>query len=260
MMPENVYKRVLQEIQEFAQVLQFYFQGEPTLHPSLASMIRQAHDAGLYTIVSTNAQNISPALAKELISAGLNRIIVSIDGLSEQSYQAYRQGGSLEKALTALHNLHEAKQHLKGKTHIELQCLRLKSNEHEWHKFEQEYRSLGADSLTFKTAQLYDYQHGNPLMPSQQRYSRYRKGKDGYYHLYKPWWHSQICHRIFTGCVIDTEGNVLPCCFDKQRRHRFGNVMQQSLKEIWQSPSARSFRREVLSHREQVAICQNCTE
>ena len=57
----------------------------------------KAHETGLYTIVSTNAQALTPEIAHDLVDAGLSRIIVSMDGLTQTSYNAYRVGGSLEK-------------------------------------------------------------------------------------------------------------------------------------------------------------------
>ena len=132
-------------------------------------MIAEAHEAGLYTIVSTNAQAMTRELAEALVSAGLNRIIVSMDGLTQASYGAYRIGGDVEKAKAALRYLREAKKKLKIedlRLQIELQCLRLKTNEQEWAELKRTYKALGADRLSLKTAQLYDYEKGHDLMPS----------------------------------------------------------------------------------------------
>ncbi len=254
-----LYQLVIEQIKPFVHTLQFYFQGEPTLHPSLPEMISMAHQEGIYTIVSTNAQLLTHELCERLMLSGLSRIIVSIDGISEESYRSYRQGGSLQRALAGLRSLHDAKQQLKAHTHIEWQCLRLKTNEHEWRQIRQQYRLLGADSLIFKTAQLYDYEHGHLLMPSDLRYSRYQP-TDGHFALYRPWWKTGFCHRLFTGAVIDTDGNVLPCCFDKAGQYTFGNIQDKTIRQIWFSEQANAFRRAVFTNRESVPICLNCTE
>lgn len=256
LMSPDTFERIVQQAQG-VQVMQLYFQGEPLLNPHLPDMIRSAHEAHFYTVTSTNAQALTPDLAEHLIGAGLNRIIVSMDGISESSYQAYRRGGSLQQTMSALRYLSEAKQRLGGHTHIELQCLRLKSNEQEWTEMQRLYKTWGADSLTFKTAQLYDFAHGHPLMPTNPRYSRYRLGKDGLYHITP---RHRVCHRIFTGCVITVTGDVLPCCFDKSKQFVLGNVHQQSLRDIWQGDKARAFRQQVIAHRPSMAMCSNCTE
>lgn len=216
-------------------------------------MIREAHEAGLYTIVSTNAQALTLEMAKALVEAGLSRIIVSMDGLTEESYHAYRVGGSLEKAKAALRYLREAKERLQGRTIIELQVLRLRTNEHEWSEFEKQYKALGADRLVFKTAQLYDYRNGNPLMPSDPRYSRYVQGEDGHYHRRKL---RRACLRVWSGVVVTTTGEVLPCCYDKSHAHAYGNIKESSLKDLFANEKALAFRRAALAQTPQ--ICKEC--
>ena len=134
-----------------------------------------------------------------------------------------------------------------------MQCLRLRTNEHEWDEMQRRYRQLGADRLVFKTAQLYDYADGHPLMPTDLRYSRYVPGKDGKYHRRKL---RPGCYRTWSGCVVTTAGDVLPCCYDKQGAHSYGNIMQTSLRDLFQSESAQRFRRQALRHLP--AICHNC--
>ncbi len=250
------FKLILEQVQNSVHTMQFYFQGEPLLNKDLPKMIKMAHEAGIYTIVSTNALVLTSLLAEQLIRAGLDRIIVSIDGLSEDSYGKYRSGGKLHKALEGLVTLRQVKDNLGGSTHIELQVLRLRSNEHEWGTFADRYKKMGADSLTFKTAQLYDYKHGNPLMPSDNRYSRYKLGKDGLYHPKRK--AGRSCHRLWTGCVITVKGDVLPCCYDKTSAFVFGNIYQENLTTIYHSEKANRFRKVILGKRSKPAICSNC--
>lgn len=254
-MPRELWQCVLTQIKPFAHTIQFYFQGEPLLNKDLPLMILEAHEAGLYTIVSTNAQALTPELAKALVRAGLNRIIISMDGLSEDSYNAYRVGGSLEQCKKALTYLQKAKS---GKSFnsfpvIELQVLRLRSNEHEWEEFKKLYKALGADRLVFKTAQLYHYAEGHPLMPSDSRYSRYIQDADGRFRRRSL---SRGCLRVWSGVVITTTGEVLPCCYDKDAAHTYGNIMKTPLAELYSNEKALAFRKAALY--EQPQICKEC--
>mgnify|MGYP002620295418 CR=1 FL=1 len=249
----EVWRRTLDEIKQWALTVQFYFQGEPLLNSHLPAMVAEAHRAGLYTILSTNAQALTPEMAEALVRAGLDRIIVSMDGLSEETYNAYRIGGSLEKTKAALRYLREAKERLKASTVIELQCLRLRTNEQEWKAFKQQYKSLGADRLVFKTAQLYNYAEGHPLMPSDPRYSRYRKWKDGLYHRKSL---RRGCLRVWSGVVVTTTGEVLPCCYDKSHSYSYGNIMDTPLAELFSNEKARAFR--MAAEQEKPQICQEC--
>ena len=252
----DTYLRILTQMQATAHTIQFYFQGEPLLNPLLPKMIARAREAGLFTVVSTNAQALTRNMAHELVKSGLHRIIVSIDGFSEESYAAYRVGGDLHRALEGLQFLREAKAEYGSSICIELQVLRLRSNEHEWQWIERHYKSLGATRLVFKTAQLYDYQHGHPLMPTDDRYSRYKKGEDGIYHLARP--RRRSCYRLWSGCVVTTTGEVLPCCYDKAGEHAFGSLMEQNLEKVWHNKNADDFRRQVLQDNHAIPICREC--
>lgn len=256
--------RVLGQVQSTAHTMQFYFQGEPLLNRHLPTMIAMAHNVGLYTIVSTNAQSLTRSMAQQLVQSGLNRIIVSIDGFSQESYASYRVGGDLHRALSGLRFLREAKEQYGSRICIELQVLRLRSNEHEWQWIRRHYRQLGASRLVFKTAQLSDYQHGHVLMPTDLRYSRYRRVADGSYQLHRSWiqrhWHNAPCYRLWSGCVITTSGQLLPCCYDKSANYVFGNLLSDSLSSIWHSKKANDFRQQVLCHRNRLPICRECNQ
>ena len=252
----DTYMRILTQVQATAHTIQFYFQGEPLLNPLLPKMIARARVAGLFTVVSTNAQALTRSMAYELVKSGLHRIIVSIDGFSEESYAAYRVGGDLHRALEGLQFLREAKAEYSSSICIELQVLRLRSNEHEWQWIERHYKSLGATRLVFKTAQLYDYHHGHSLMPTDERYSRYKKGEDGTYHLTRP--RRRSCYRLWSGCVVTTTGEVLPCCYDKAGDHAFGSLMEQNLEQVWHNKNADDFRRQVLQDSHAIPICREC--
>jgi len=250
----DLFRRVLEQVKETAWVMQFFFQGEPLLNKDLPQMIAEAHAAGLYTIVSTNAQAITEEMAQALVAAGLDRIIVSMDGLTDESYGAYRIGGSLEQCKAALRWLRKSKiKNQKSKILIELQCLRLKSNEHEWAEMKRVYKTLGADRLVFKTAQLYDYADGHPLMPSAPRYSRYIQGKDGKYHRRQL---RKGCFRVWSGCVVTTNGDVLPCCYDKAHAHAYGNNKESAIGELFRNAISLAFRKAAIH--EQPDICKEC--
>ena len=252
----DTYLRILTQVQASAHTIQFYFQGEPLLNPLLPKMVSRAREAGLFTIVSTNAQALTRSMAHELVKSDLHRVIVSIDGFSEESYAAYRVGGDLHRALEGLQFLREAKAEYSSSICIELQVLRLRSNEHEWKWIMRHYKALGATRLVFKTAQLYDYHHGHSLMPTDERYSRYKKGEDGTYHLTRP--RRRSCYRLWSGCVVTTTGEVLPCCYDKAGDHAFGSLMEQNLEQVWHNKNADDFRRQVLQDSHAIPICREC--
>lgn len=262
-MPLDLARRIIDQAAPCAHTVIFHFQGEPLLNKQLPEMIAYAHSKRLFTMLSTNAQTLTPELAEALAASGLDRIIISVDGLTQDTYAHYRVGGSLQKALSGMRAMADAK-HATSKRlrcdfrapEIVLQCLYLKSNEHQWQQLREQYRSLGADRLEMKTAQFYDFENGHPDMPSEARYARYEKGTDGRYRLKHPL--RNRCYRLWSGCVVTTDGTVLPCCFDKDHSYPLGNISDEPLEAILHSEAASRFRRAVLRERKNIGICRNC--
>ena len=90
-------------------------------------------------------------------------------------------------------------------------------------------------------------------MPSNPRYSRYIKGPDGRYHR-RPL--SKSCFRVWSGVVVATNGDVLPCCYDKAHDYAYGNIMTSPLHDLFCSEQANAFRR--AAFRQTPQICQEC--
>jgi len=236
----------------------FYFQGEPLLNKNLPKLIKYAHAANIYTSTSTNAQLLNAETAKALVESGLDKLIVSIDGVIQETYEKYRQGGSLQKTLEGVKQVVEWKKRLNSVTpFLEIQFLVLKTNEHEMAEMKKLSKKLGANKLSFKTAQLYDFENGHALLTSKKKYARYEKRKDGKYHIKSK--QPNRCWRLWSGAIVNTNGDVLPCCFDKNPDFPFGNIGDKSFSECWHGKKASTFRKKVIQNRQQLEICRNCT-
>jgi radical SAM protein with 4Fe4S-binding SPASM domain len=119
-------------------------------------------------------------------------------------------------------------------------------------------KEIGIDEVRFKTAQVYDFVNGNKLIPENETYSRYIKQRDGTFRMkYKGGNH---CWRMWSSSVLTWDGRVVPCCFDKDAKHAFGSLQQESFQAIWTNQRYRSFRNAVLSDRNAIDICKNCSE
>lgn len=239
--------------------LTFYFQGEPYLNPDFLKMVAYASAKGIFTSTSTNAHYLTPEQARQTVESGLDRLIISIDGTTQDTYEQYRIGGSLQKVIDGTKNIISAKKAMNSHTpQVVFQFLVVRPNEHQLSEVEKLAGSLGVDDLVFKTAQVYAYEQGNPLIPLNEYYSRYRKQPDGSYRLKNKLLNQ--CWRMWSGCVVTWDGMVVPCCFDKDAKHRLGNLKTQTFAAIWKSEKYRHFRQAVLRSREEIDICRNCTE
>lgn len=255
----RVNQKILKQLGKQMFYINYYFQGEPFLNPDFLQLIRDAKKHNIYTATSTNGHFITQKKAEEVVNSGLDRLIISIDGLTQETYEQYRQKGKLSKVLDATKHMVEAKKKLKSKTpHLIFQFLVVAPNEHEVDDIFKLGKEMGINEVRLKTAQLYDYKNGNPLMPKDEKYARYRKMKDGTYKLkYKLGNH---CWRMWSSTVLTWDGKVLPCCFDKDAKHTIGDITKTPFIEVWKTPRYQSFRKAVFTNRKAIDICKNCSE
>ncbi|HET7734050.1 MAG TPA: radical SAM protein, partial [Paludibacter sp.] len=158
----TLYKKLIDEQKSTLLHVILYFQGEPLLNKQLAEFIQYAHDAKIYTSTSTNGQLLNKKNAKDIVLSGLDKLIVSVDGSTQETYESYRVGGKLQKTLDGIKELVYWKNELKSVTPLlEIQFIVFKTNEHQLAEMKKLAKSLHADRLTFKTAQLYDFENGN---------------------------------------------------------------------------------------------------
>ncbi|MGZ3864667.1 MAG: radical SAM/SPASM domain-containing protein [Bacteroidia bacterium] len=259
MLEKKFFQGTIDELKDKLVYLTFYFQGEPYLNPDFLEMVKYASDKNIYTFTSTNAHYLNDENSRKTIESGLDKLIISIDGTTQEVYEQYRVGGKLDKVLEGTKNIIAWKKKLKSKTpYIVFQFLVVKPNEHQIEEAKRLTKELGADEIKFKTAQINDFENGSSLIPDNVEYSRYKKNAEGTYTIKNKLLNQ--CWRMWSGCVITWDGKVVPCCFDKDAQHRLGDVQQTSFKEIWESSSYNSFRSSILKSRKEIEICQNCTE
>jgi radical SAM protein with 4Fe4S-binding SPASM domain len=213
----------------------------------------------VYSATSTNGHYLGDENARKTVESGLDRLIISIDGTSQETYQQYRVGGSLEKVMEGTRNIIMWKKTLKSQTpHVIFQFLVVKPNEHQTQDVIQLGNELGVDEVKFKTAQIYDYENGSPLIPDNPIYSRYKKNSDGTYTIKNQLLNQ--CWRMWQSCVITWDGNLVPCCFDKDASHQLGSLKENSFRDIWYGEAYKEFRSAILRSRKEIDICRNCTE
>ncbi|MEO6167390.1 MAG: SPASM domain-containing protein [Chitinophagales bacterium] len=259
MLHPDFFRKMIDELKDELWYLLFYFQGEPYLHPDFLKMVKYASSNRIYTATSTNAHFLNDENARKTVESGLDRLIISIDGITQETYEAYRIGGNLEKVLEGTKNIVKWKNELHSKTpHLIFQFLVVAANEHEIGMVKKLASELGVNEVRFKTAQLYDFKNGNKLLPQNEKLSRYKKQRDGSYAIRNKLLNH--CWKLWHSSVITWDGKVVPCCFDKDAQHRMGDLQQHSFSAIWNSESYHGFRSSVLRSRKEIAICANCSE
>lgn len=259
MLEQDFFRKTIDEISKELLYLIFYFQGEPYLNTGFLDMVSYASSKGIYTATSTNAHYLTDANAKKTVESGLDRLIISIDGTTQDVYTQYRVGGHLDKVIQGAKNIVKWKKALNSsKPFVFFQFLVVKPNEHQIEDIKKLAKEIGVDQVRFKTAQVYDYEEGNRLIPTIDKYSRYHRNEDGTYAIKNKL--SNHCWRLWHSPVVTWDGLVVPCCFDKDAQHRLGDLKKESFKALWHNKEYIRFRSEILETRKNIDICANCSE
>ena len=258
MLDFDFYKQIIEQCAPYLSYLILYFQGEPYLNPDFFKFVKYASQRNIYSITSTNAHYLNDEQARLTVDSGLDKIIISIDGTTQEIYEKYRVGGTYNKVIEGIQNLVYWKRQLK-KQHplIVLQFLIFKTNQHQIDEMKFLGKKLGVDQLNFKTAQIYNFQKGTDLIPDIDKYSRYKKENGNY--IIKNKLHNK-CWRMWSSTVITWDGKVVPCCFDKDAKYVLGDLKKNQFGDVWNNSHQYKFRKKILRSRKEIDICKNCSE
>ena len=232
----DTYTKTIDQIKDYCVWLSLYSWGEPFLNRRIHEFVAYAHQNRIATIMSTNLNKpLTEEMAENIIKSGLDVMIVSLDGVTQEVYEKYRVGGILQRVLDNVNLLVEKKRELGYSTpYIEWQFIVMRQNEHEMGEAKQLAADMGVDSIIFKNV---DFPHGmdddeeaerwlpkdNPEYLREQTFSKpYRE--DG-----------QRCWRLWRSAVVNWDGGLAPCCYLTDKSEDFGDVTSNSIAEIWNS-------------------------
>jgi radical SAM protein with 4Fe4S-binding SPASM domain len=221
--------------------------------------VQLARKKRIFVATSTNGHFLNERNVNEIIMSGLNHLVISMDGTDQQTYEKYRVNGDLETVIKGIKELVAAKKAANSNTpFIELQFLVMRHNEHQMKQMREYAKQAGINKLSFKTAQVYNFDATSTIIPTLKSKSRYRQTSGGKWVMANKI--RNRCHRIWSSLVITWDGKVVPCCYDKNADHQTGNLLDEPLSEIWKNQHYTDFRRQVLKNRPENVICRNCGE
>jgi radical SAM protein with 4Fe4S-binding SPASM domain len=257
-----VFKKFIDEAGEYLFIMLFWDWGEPFLNPAIYDMISYAGSRGIQAISSTNGHVFAnERQAEKLVESGLDAIIFAIDGITQETYARYRQGGDLETVLAGLRNVVAAKRRLRSPTpRIHVRFIVMHHNEHEIERMKNLAKQEGADIFTVKTLNPHgefmsdvDCQAFLPRDKTWQRFkydpvtlSRHRR-------VHNP------CKAMWNTAILHWDGQVSTCTFDPHGRLALGDLKTQSFKDIWQGERFRRLRRQFRRNYQELEQCSQCT-
>ncbi len=243
---------LIDELGEYLFLVMFYNYGEPLLNPHLEDFIRQAKAYDIETELHTNLSlPLSDQRIDNLLNSGLDRLLASIDGFSQETYQKHRVGGDLKLVLNNLERLAQARDRLQVPVHISWGYLVFSFNEHELPAAQQYSDRLGVE-----------FQRRDAFVDNADWLPSYRKTE-------QPWdvplsarvkrdadkgWSplpaidksrcASACGWHYGYSIVTGGARVAPCCAVARDSHDVGEIVpgEFNFADVWNNPILQSAR------------------
>lgn len=246
----GVYEKLIGDLQEFSEplkVLRLYKEGEPLLHPDFPRMVKIAKASGkvLKVDTTTNGALLRPALVDSIIDAGLDRINISVDGLSSAQFEEFaRAKVDFDEFLRNIRYLHDNK----GDCEICIKTPGDNLSEDDKKRFFDLFGDL-ADRIFLENFA--------PCWPEFEFDGLEMDFARGIYG--QPIREVSVCPYIFYSMAINSDGTVSLCFLDWARKLPVGDVRTQSVRSIWLGESMNEHRRAHLEgKRKGNPVCADC--
>jgi len=261
----RTFQKIIDELGQHLFIILLWDWGEPFLNPSIYDMISYAKKRKIGVISSTNGHVFATGdHAERLVDSGIDYIIVAVDGVTQATYEQYRQRGDLATVKAGINRIVQARRALHSSTPlVNLRFIVMKHNEHEIPQLQEFSRSLGVDALTLRTLCTYDDGEycvtevdGSAFVPENPSYQPF---------TLDPLSQSRIrrkvnpCKVLWNNPAIHSDGKVFPCTFDPHGRVPLGDIEESSFADIWWGPSYRALRRKFRENHRHLALCRDCT-
>ena len=249
----RLFEKLLKDLEAFQQplkVMRMNKIGEPLLNKNLPTMIRMAKDSGRVGRVdfATNASLFSPDLLMRMVEAGLDRVNISLEGISKEQYAEhakvdfdfaklidqirwlYPRRGNCEVTIKVPGNYLSAEDRIKFFDIFGDYCDRIFVEELSpiWPEFDLESRA------------------GVTASENGGQYQQVVEDKD-------------VCTYIFYAMAVNADGTVSACCPDWDQKLIIGDLHHETLRNIWHSPAMKKLRRlHLQGKRRDNPVCRSC--
>lgn len=246
----ELYRKIIDDLCTFEKpikVLRLYKDGEPLLNPRFPEMVRYARERGcaLQVDTTTNASLLNPQLNLELIDAGLDRIHISLNGLSDESYRQFT--GRKVNFNKLVENIAHFYEHRKNC----LVCIKIVGD-----NLTQEEKDRFFDIFGNIADRIF-IEHIAPCWPTFEMKEAIPNPTVGIYG--QEIREVMVCPYIFYSLSINSDGKVSLCFLDWSRKLIIGDLNTQSLKSIWNGKTLLNYRKmHLLKKRKDHPLCGIC--
>ena len=284
LIPVERFETILDDIAWHTHSLGLYNWGEPLLHPRIFDMVRMAESRRLSTHISSNLHFIRASFADEMIRSGLDLLIASVHAITQESYEAYQPGKDINEPLDAIRQIVRRKTELASRTpEVQLQFVVHRQNEAEVPRLVDFARSLGVTytltpvslNLRFldvdKEMRPLHRPHDAILTDIRKMFDEWLPRDPAFVNPYYAWLREDPqryflrpprvhrCNSLWQQCIIAPDGDVMPCCGAYHESERMGNILQEPLAKIWNSPAYQAARRAYVNGESNETVCSCCS-
>lgn len=251
MMDFEIFRKAVDEVHAYNGPIWLHHLGEPLAHPECFEQIRYAKSRGLECGISTNATLLNETRAAKLLESGLDRVILSMDGVTKETYERLREPANFEKVVGNIEAFLRRKREGGFRApHTVVQLIYMKETEDQVQEFKRRWGPL-ADEVHIKMFSTWAEQveRITELSEAKHRYNPDHTLSDA----------RHPCSYLWRNLVVLANGDVTPCCVDYDARMVMGNVREQTLAQIWNGERFVRTRRDHLAGR-YTDTCATCRE
>ncbi len=242
----NLYRKIIDECSKNrarVKTICPFLNGEPLLNHRLKDHISYAKEKNrkAEVIIYTNASLLDEKRALELMDSGLDKMFISFDGCTKETYERIRQNLDFEIVNNNVLRFFQLKKQLKRKKpQVDLSIIEMEETKRETEKFITKWKPL-ADSVTVKDFSNWGGKFSEKDQKKELKIERYP------------------CPRLWFHLVILRDGNVAICCLDYDGKFILGNVKKNSIREIWNGEVINNYRSlHIRGEYEKISICEKC--
>jgi len=251
------FQTIVDKIAHFTNTLLFYYMGEPFLNRNAYEMIRYAKSKGIPLITTcTNGDFVD---AEKVVLSGLDEISFQIGGMTQETHEIYRINSNLSRVLANLKATVDARNRHKSKMRIGSGFILMKHNEHEVPLFQKTMAEWGVDQPIVIDPCVRTYEQGLLYLPTDKKHWFYDSEAFAKQVLKPQFLPPNECPWLYYALTIHVNGNVVPCCRDPRGEHIMGNILTESMDEVWNGTKFREFRRNLHQDQSKISICRLCS-
>lgn len=246
-MRDQLYEKIAAELIDHAEEIKrvsLYRDGEPLLDRKLPQRVAMLKEGGIKNVmISTNVSLLNEARSKDLLHAGLDTVIMSIDSLDKEVFESIRVRLNFEEVMENALRFIELRKEIRPQTKIWVRLIRQESNKNEWPDFHKYWsqRLLDHDRVYFHNI----FNWGGQL-----------KGFKPIAGSFEP---NLPCVALWSLLVIFCNGDVPLCNVDFNNKYPTGSVLTNSIEELWQSKTMLQRRKwHLTGHKATISLCENC--